>query len=133
MQIKRRVLMISTLLLSCAFLAQPVYASENTVYDRTNTLDFIDSPLLDEGILIEGSEHYTYFPNKVSRAVFGVYLTSWFQMKAPVLNRRWHVSYINGGKYQGWLYATGNKKLVTMNGDGTLFYSYEFSGLLEKK
>lgn len=127
---KKILLSLISMSLMGAILA-PSIASANTI-DIDNNVQSGLTILNDTYTLTENEDYMIAF-NPLNRLVNGVQFTGWFVMMAPAVNNRWHVLFLNGKRYQGWIYQTGNKQLVSINGNGQFTFRYQYSGLLNQK
>ena len=83
----------------------------------------------DEAII---TEENIEFPK--TRAASSINATVWMKVRdnagKPALKKYWHVKYVNGKKYQGYVTWTGQKRLSKF---GTGFYfEYQFKGKLNR-
>ena len=78
------------------------------------------------------TEENIEFPK--TRAASSINATVWMKVRdnagKPALKKYWHVKYVNGKKYQGYVTWTGQKRLSKF---GTGFYfEYQFKGKLNR-
>ena len=83
----------------------------------------------DESII---TDENVVFPQ--TRAASSINATVWMKVRdnagKPALKKYWHVKYVNGKKYQGYVTWTGQKRLSKF---GTGFYfEYQFKGKLNR-
>ncbi|MDR2833426.1 MAG: hypothetical protein LBV67_06905 [Streptococcaceae bacterium] len=74
--------------------------------------------------------------NGISSRFNGISVTKWFDIPPKLFNwsipnveKIWHVVYINGRKYSGYMYWTGRYQLLVAGGNWPTYY-YEFKGQL---
>ena len=108
------------------------YAEElSTETSSISEYNFIDNQqtVSDEAII---TEENIEFPK--TRAASSINATVWMKVRdnagKPALKKYWHVKYVNGKKYQGYVTWTGQKRLSKF---GTGFYfEYQFKGKLNR-
>ena len=112
-------------------IAQTSYADEFSSINTFSKNNFIDNQQIvsDEAII---TEENIEFPK--TRAASSINATVWMKVRdnagKPALKKYWHVKYVNGKKYQGYVTWTGQKRLSKF---GTGFYfEYQFKGKLNR-
>lgn len=126
----KKIILLSITCLSFFFIAPNInYAEEDSTIDTLSETNSI-------GTQQTNSEEITEENIDIPRTRGGtsVNTTVWMKVRdsagKPALKKYWHVKYINGKKYQGYVTWTGQKRLSKF---GTGFYfEYQFKGRLKR-
>ncbi|MGP6388333.1 hypothetical protein [Streptococcus dysgalactiae] len=130
----KKIILLFSVLLGVVFLGGNVHATDvnsqnyDVFYtDSTETEKVLDVVIVSE----ELNESNSIFK---SASVDGVHVKVWMQVATkwggtPQLDKYWHVKYINGVKYQGYVYWTGQKRIFK---HAPVQFEFEFGGTLNR-